>query len=503
MKKSNIDIIGKTFQEIADIVTPTMGAKGRMAIINDEFSRPILTDDGVTVARECLSMEGFEQMVAKSMIEAAANTEKTAFDGTTLTILLTNELYKQGKQWIDKDGLHPQTAADKLQTLVERVRDELNTCTMNTTAERVKALANITTKIPLIGELVYQSYISSNGSMNILVEHDRKGTGHSVEVTEGMVLDSGYFSNEMRQLCNEGDTTVFKKAHIALLAEGMLSNIAINEFFMSIPESAIRDPFVFVITKAFNPESLKMLLDTLVGNQLTFQFIFINDSNPDELFLDIAAKTSGLIQSAAFGTSNYLFQHCGIADVTIELDKTTIIAAGDADKIQIRKDMYEKELKDNQFNTGANRYATITRRLASLSTGVTKIKLACPTITEYMTLRLKLDDAIGAVKCATKHGLVPGGGKTLYNLSKKPQFNDIKEPLQQPMKKILENAGIRVKAQKLLHLGSNEGYDVKTGKVVNLIQSGIIDSFDSIDTALKNAGSIASNYLRAYILITK
>jgi chaperonin GroEL len=503
MKKSNIDVIGKTFQEISDIVTPTMGAKGRMAVINDEFSRPILTDDGVTVARECLSMEGFEQMVAKSMIEAAANTEKTAFDGTTLTILLTNELYKQGRRWIEQDGLHPQTAADRLQTLIEEVRYKLSTCTMEPTAERVKALANITTKIPLIGELVYQSYIASEGSMNILIEHDRKKTEHSVEVTEGMVLDSGYFSNEMRQLCNEGDTTVFKKAHIALLAEGMLSNIAINEFFMSIPQSAIKDPFVFIITKAFNPESLKMLLDTLVGNQLTFQFVFINDNNPDELFLDIAAKTSGLIQSAAFGTSNYLFQHCGIADVTIELDKTTIIAAGDADKIKIRKDMYEKELKDNQFNTGANRYATITKRLASLSTGVTKIKLACPTITEYMTLRLKLDDAIGAVRCATKHGLVPGGGKALYNLSKRAQFAAIKEPLQQPMKKILENAGIKITNKTLSQLGSHEGYDVKTGQVVNLTQSGIIDSFDSIDTALKNAGSIASNYLRAYILITK
>ena len=503
MKKSNIDVIGKTFQEISDIVTPTMGAKGRMAVINDEFSRPILTDDGVTVARECLSMEGFEQMVAKSMIEAAANTEKTAFDGTTLTILLTNEFYKQGRRWIKFNGLHPQTAADKLQSLVDAVRKSLPSYTIEPTAERVKALANITTKIPLIGELVYQSYISSKGSMNILIEHDRKETEHSVEVTEGMVLDSGYFSNEMRQLCNEGDTTVFKQAHIALLAEGMLSNVAIQEFFMSIPSDKINDPFVFIITKAFNPESLKMLLDTLVDNRFTFQFVFINDSNPDELFLDIAAKTSGLIQSATFGTSNYRFQHCGLADVAIELDKTTIISTGDADKIKIRKDMYEKELKDNQFNTGANRYATITRRLASLSTGVTKIKLACPTITEYMTLRLKLDDAIGAVKCATKHGLVPGGGKTLYNLSRKTQFSALKEPLQQPIKKILENAGIKVSQKKLLSLGSPEGYDVKSGKVVNLIQAGIIDSFDSIDTALKNAGSIASNYLRAYIVITK
>ena len=96
MQTSDIKIIEQTFQKISDIVTKTMGAKGQMAIINDEFGRPILTDDGVTVAKECLNLQGFERMIAIAMIEAASNTEKVAYDGTTLTVLLTNELYKQG-----------------------------------------------------------------------------------------------------------------------------------------------------------------------------------------------------------------------------------------------------------------------------------------------------------------------------------------------------------------------------------------------------------------------
>ena len=503
MKTSNINIISETFQEIADIVTPTMGAKGRMAIIQDEFSRPILTDDGVTVARECLSMEGFKQMVAKSMIEAAVNTEKTAFDGTTLTILLTNELYKQGLNWVESEKMHPQVAADRLQTLVNETRHMLLSQTAPLDEDSVRALATITTKIPLVGDLVYKAYIASKGSMNILIEHDRKNTAHSVETTEGMVLDAGYFSNEMRQLCNEGDKTVYKNAHLVLLAENMLSNIGINNFFRSIPAENIQDPYVFVMTKAFNPEALKMLLDTLVENKFTFQFVFINDSNPEELYLDIAAKTCGEIQSAAFGTSNYVFSNCGLADVTIELDKTIIISKGDAERMKIRKEMYEKELEDNKFSTGMNRYNVITRRLASLSAGVTKIKLACATITEYMTLRLKLDDAVGAVKCAKEHGIIIGGGKALFNISKALKLSALKTPLQKPLKKILENAGLKVSDKTLSLLGYNEGYDVKTGMVCDLKKAGIIDSFDSIDTALKNAGSIASNYLRAYILIAK
>jgi len=106
MRTSKIDVVAKTFSKIADMVTPTMGARGRLAVLNDEFSRPILTDDGVTVAKEAFGMQGFERMIAVSMIEAANNTEKKAYDGTTLTILLTNGFYKQGLRWIRR-GMHP------------------------------------------------------------------------------------------------------------------------------------------------------------------------------------------------------------------------------------------------------------------------------------------------------------------------------------------------------------------------------------------------------------
>jgi chaperonin GroEL len=125
MKTSNTQTIKKTFQKIADIVTPTMGAKGRMAIINDEFGRPILTDDGVTVAKEYLHQaDTFKKMVAISMIEASANTEKTAFDGTTLTVLLTDEFFKAGLKQIKK-GKHPQVVADRLEFVGKRLREIL------------------------------------------------------------------------------------------------------------------------------------------------------------------------------------------------------------------------------------------------------------------------------------------------------------------------------------------------------------------------------------------
>ena len=505
MKTSNTHIIKKTFQKIADIVTGTMGAKGRMAVINDEFGRPILTDDGVTVAKECLHLEGFENMLAIAMVEASSNTEKVAYDGTTLTVLLTNELYKQGLRWV-KRGMHPQIAADKLLTLVNQVRQQLIVNKFKPSKKQIQQLATITTKIPLIGELVAKAYDKAGDSMNVTIEHDRKELNHSIEHTDGMIINAGYFTKELGQLCNDGDKTVFTNAHLVLLAEGQLTQIDLSNFFKSIPQDNIKDPFVFFITNAFNPESMKMLLDTLISNQITFQMVFLNEANPEEVFLDIAAKTDGLIQSSALGTSEYLFNYCGLADsITIEADKTTIIRNTiDKKKLESRIQDYKKEIKDKKYTLGSIRENQITRRLANLESGVTKIKIAVPTITEYMTIKLKLDDAIGAVKCAIKNGVLIGGGKALYNLGI-TTFKELRKPLTAPMKTIIKNSGLKVTLNNSLLIKTNPeiGMNVKTGEVVNLIGDGIIDSFDSIDKALENAVSIAANYLRAYIIIKK
>lgn len=504
METSNVNIIKETFQEIADITTPTMGAKGRMAIIKDEFGRPILTDDGVTVAKTCLNMTGFKQMIAIAMTEAASNTEKIAYDGTTLTILLTNELYKQGLSWV-KRGLHPQIAADKLQDAVNSIRDRLHHSSIKINKDQVKQLATITTKIPLVGDLVAQAYSKAGDSMNVVIEHDRKENIHSIEHTDGMVLDSGYFTKELGQLCNEGDKTVFTNAHLVLLSEGQLTQIDLTNFFRSIPGEYIKDPFVFFVTSAFNPESMKMLLDTLIANKFIFQMVFVNDSNPEEIFLDLAAKTDGKIQSSALGTSEYLFEHCGLADsITIEVDKTTIIRdTQNKSAVKKRIEDYKKEIKDKKYTLGSIRDAQITRRLANLEAGVTKIKIAVPTITEYMTIKLKLDDAIGAVKCALKDGVLIGGGKTLYMLAE--EFPILRQPLQAPMKTIIKNSGLKVSRKNWRQINNNykKGIDVSSGELIDLLEAGIIDSFDSVDKALENAVSIAANYLRGYILIKK
>lgn len=504
METTNIKIVEQTFQEICDGVTPTMGAKGRMAVIQDEFSRPILTDDGVTVAKEYLNQEdGFKKMVAISMIEASANTEKTAFDGTTLTVLLTNQFFKTGLHLIKHKRMHPQVAADLLEEQGRLARIELRDLAreLDTVSTGVKRLATITTKIPLIGELVYKAHRRAGNSMNIIIEHDRKEKEHKIEYTEGMIIDSGYFSEALKARCNEGDKAIYKDAYIAILSEGILTPVGIRGFFESIPQDKFESPFVFVIDKGFDPETMRILMDVLVQNNMKFMFVFINDANPEEVFLDIAAKTNGKIQDGSLGTSEYKFEYCGFANsITIEQDKTTIISDGNEEAIKLRLSAYEKELKENEYTTGYNRANTITRRQANLSAGVTKIKLACPTVTEYMTIRLKLDDAIGAVKCALRDGVVPGGGKALWLIGNKLPV--LKTALQTPTKTIIKNAGYKMPKKDVLN-STNLGLDVRTGDIVNYYDKGIMDSYTSVDKAIVNAMSIATQYLRTYILIKK
>jgi chaperonin GroEL len=139
--------------------------------------------------------------------------------------------------------------------------------------------------------------------------------------------------------------------------------------------------------------------------------------------------------------------------------------------------------------------------LSNLKTGLVKIKLNCPTVTEYMTLRLKLDDAIGAVRKAFEEGILPGAGKALFNLVEK--HKELKTALEAPLRTVLDNAGFNVRKEikRIKASTKNSVVDVKKEKLDDALTLGIIDGFSSVDTALKNASSIAVNYLRAFILI--
>lgn len=490
------------FQTVNDMVVPTMGAKGLLVALDDDFGKCTLTDDGVTVAKQAIHMDGLDKMIAVDMIEAAATTEKEALDGTTLTILMTNEFYKWGYYEILK-GRHPQVVADQLEREVKWVRDELLKERMQLADRNVKDVATISTKIPRVGEIVAEAYKECGKDMNVIIEHDRENTGVKIEKTDGFSIDSGFMSDAMRNLCEDGEKWEAENCHVVLLKEGIMTQVGLGNFFKSIPNDRINDPFVFMMNPNFNPNTLRLLIDALIKNNFKYQFIFVNEAKMDDIYMDVAAVTGGTVQDASAGVGDYLYEYCGFAHkVTIEIDKSIFINLDKKPEVDARVKVYKEKLKKKYKLTGVDE-ALYTRRLGALTNGIVKIKVGVPTVTEFKTLHLKLDDAIGAVKKAFENGVVLGGGKALYNVGLRTKHLGINRLLKVPMKQILSNAGIKNIPRASELAAKNLGMDVRTNKIVNLNASGILDSYTSIDEALKNASSIACSYLRTNCLIKK
>ena len=479
------ELVKETFKEVHDLVVPTMGAKGLMAIINDPFGQPTLTDDGVTVIKSLRNFEGFKQMILKSMIEAAHNTERLAFDGTTLTVQLLWKIYEYGYNRI-LQGEHAQVVADSILEMVDRIVEKLEPVDME--PEMVRHVATIATKIPELGEVIERVYEVAGNDMNILIAHGQGAKGMKIEHSEGMVLNSGYMTPALKDNGSE-----FKDARIALLKTGSFTKQSVNQFFGSITN--LETPIVYVVTPDFNPEAMRMIIETTMNNNMTFQFIFLNEGGTEDLYLDIAALTGAKIQDPAYGIKEYTYDMCGRVEHIKISQMSTVINNPSNFRVEERIEKYKEKLESDKYNLSEREKVMITNRLGSLTNKLVKVWVGAPSILEFSAIKLKLDDAIGAVKKAFQSGVVIGGGKALYNL--RNEFKDFTAVLEAPHRQILENAGYEVPEYRT----SAWGVDVSTGKKVELMKNGIIDGYASIYQSLINSSSIATSYLKLYTLI--
>lgn len=485
------DTIKSTFHKVRELVAPTMGAKGRMAVIDQVMGQPIITDDGVTVVKHLANFTGFEKPIMKSMIEGAHNTEREAFDGTTLTILMTDELYAKGYDMIEA-GQHPQDVADYIEAEVLKIIDAIEVHEMND--ERVKHVATIATKMPAMGEIVEMAYKKAGKAMDVIIEHKPGSRGINLEHSKGITISCG-FQTQMLNPSKENVTfSKFTKAKIALLKSGNMTEHMIRNFFNSIPQDEVGVPIIFAITENFNNEAMRVIIEFMTENRLPFQFIFMNEPYPDDLYLDLAALSDGVVLDPQSGVKDYLYEHCGTFESgEIRVDKSILVGSGSNAK---RVTYYTNRLKDKKYKLSQIEEQMIRTRLAGLTSGLVKLIVGTPTLLEFSAIRLKLDDAIGAVRKAWEDGVVRGAGKALYNL--KAEFKDFADILTIPHETILGNAGIEKLPTYKVH---RNGWDVVKNKRVDLLESGIIDSAASIKYALIHATSIACNYLRCYVLI--
>lgn len=488
----------ETLKELNDIVVPTMGARGMLAAIEEEMDRPTLTDDGVTVVKHCTRTgDKFKDMVIMGAIEAAHNTERIAYDGTTLTIMMVYELYKKGFELIQK-GMHPQTAANEIELGVKRCIESIKAGKLEVDdSGMVESIATISTKIPEVGHYVSEAYKLSGKSMNIIVEHDRSGfDGIRIEHVKGYKIDSGYFSEAMRAFCNvDGESTEFEGCRVCLLKDGIVNAGFVSKFMASIPKENVGDPILFLMDAGVNPEGLRILLNAAVTNNLKCQFVFINEPRADDIYLDISDICSGGVQDSDTGKKDYLWSDCGVAEkVRVDIDGCLIIGEGN---VSGRLKSYDKRLSKDKYALSESERALIEKRMSALTSGVTKIKVGVPTIIAFKTMKLKFDDGIGAARMALKHGVILGGGKALWNINDKLLGDVMKKPLET----ICYNAGVKVKGRAI----KNErfGYNVVTGLACDLAKERILDGYCSIEQALINGSSIACQYLKCYLLMVR
>ncbi len=486
------DKVLEIFKTVNDLVVPSMGARGRMAVINDAFGQPTLTDDGVTIAKSIANMSGYHKMVAKSIIEAAHNTEKIAFDGTTLTVLLTYEIYKLGCEMIDI-GTHPQEVSERLNDLWEQVLIDIEK--MELTEAQVKDIAVISTKIPALGEAVLAAYKKAGKGMEIVVEYKPNNPDKITLVhTKGMSLLSGYGVPQLEP--REGINLAIgsaPKARLALLKDGDMNKNQILKFFGGVTD--LSTPIVYVVGAGFNPAASQIIIETHQNAGIPFQFLFLEEPLANEIYLDLAAISNGKIQDFRGGIKEYTYDMCGyVKDINIEIDKSSMVGITEG---KHRVTYYEEKVKDKDRRLSDMETFLYNYRLACLKNGLVKMQIGAATQFEYQTIKLKLTDAIGAVRISFDKGVVLGGGKAMYNLANLAKYALIKDILLEPHKRIISNAGSKEKVYRT----KRDGVDVVTGHKVDLLDAGIIDSFASLEESIKNAKSIATNYIKAYALI--
>lgn len=510
-----IDIIKDTINKLADIVLPSMGAKGKMALIErGGFDKPLITDDGVTIAKESRTVFDInERPIYNLCIEAMHNVEKEAADGTTLAILMLKELYKEALKKAEETDV--QTASIYIQDLALEIIKELDKSKLTEINHSIiKSIATVSTKMPLIGSMISDAWKIAGDEMNIIIEHDRTGDyQHKITREPGFSLENcGWNMDEFVSLTNDENNTKteFENARLMFLSSGGLeTKFAIN-FFNSFPTNKEIPPIVFFIPKHFAPLDLLYIINTLNNTNksflergskpVQFQFVVMSNAGTDRMFQDVAAFTGGKIQDATLGTREYLFENSGYAKfISITRHQTIIIPDEKIDNklaVENRIKQYEEYLESNKFSINEVDTVDIKKQLSALTSGIIKIKLSLPTRSNFDFIKLKLDDAIGTVKHVCRNGYILGGGKALYNLNHIDfGFRDA------PLKQILSNA--EAKDVDFFAMTQDTIYNVVTKEYEPADKNGIYDSFEAYKRALLQASSVVAQLILSYVYITK
>ncbi len=509
------DLLIKGLDELADAVKVTLGPKGRNVILARSYGSPLITNDGVTIAREIDLPDEFENMGAQLVKEVATKTNDVAGDGTTTATLLAQAMIHEGNKNVVA-GANPMAIRNGISKAVQVVVEELKKESQPIkTSEEKAQIAAISAGSEEIGQLISQA-MDKVGDDGVITVEEGKSVGTELEFTEGMEFDRGYLS---AYFVTDTDKMVADmESPYILITDRTISSI---QDLLPILEQLVQvSGSLLVIADDLEGEALS----TLVLNKLRGTFNAIAVKAPmfgdrrKEMLQDIAILTGGVVISKEVGLElkDTQLDMLGRArQVKVDKDSTIIVdGAGSEKDVQdrIRQIKNQIEATDSEYDK-----EKLQERLAKLSGGVAVIQVGAATETELKEKKYRIEDALNATRAGVEEGIVAGGGTALVNtipavkkLVSKLQGDEavgaqiVQRAIEEPVRQIAENAGKEgsvIVNEVMKQTEPNIGYDVNTGKFVNMIKEGIIDPMKVTRSAVENAGSISGIFLTTEVAI--
>ena len=502
--------------QLADTVKITLGPKGRNVVLDKKFGAPLITNDGVTIAKEIELEDPFENMGAQLVKEVSIKTNDVAGDGTTTATLLAQALIREGMKNVTA-GANPMVLKKGIQSAVEKTVEAINKNSQQINGSKdIARVAAISSGDEYIGDLIAEAMekVSSDGV--ITVEESKTPETYS-EVVEGMMFDRGYIAPYMvtdtdKMVADLDDPYI-------LITDKKISNI--QEVLPILEQIVQAGKKLLIIAEDVEGEALT----TLVLNKLRGTFTCVAVKAPGfgdrrkEMLQDIAILTGGQVISADVGLElkDTTMDQLGRArQVKVDKENTIIVdGAGDSGEIKSRVNQIRTQIENTTSDFDREK---LQERLAKLAGGVAVIKVGAATEVEMKEKKLRIEDALAATKAAVEEGIVAGGGIALMNAipvveqavknaegDEKTGMAIVLKALEEPLRQIAANAGLegsviaeKVKAENKV----GYGFNALTQEYTDMISAGIVDPTKVTRSALQNAASVAAMVLTTESLVT-
>lgn len=488
---------------LANTVKVTLGPKGRNVVLEKAFGSPLITNDGVTIAKEIELEDHFENMGAKLVAEVASKTNDIAGDGTTTATVLTQAIVREGLKNVTA-GANPVGIRRGIELATKAAVEELHRISRPVESkEAIAQVAAISSGSAEVGELIAEA-MEKVGNDGVITIEESKGIETELDVVEGMQFDRGYLSQYM---VTDNDKMIATLDNpFILITDKKVSNI--QEIIPLLEQIVQQGRALLIIADDVDGEALP----TLVLNKLRGTFNVVAVKAPGfgdrrkAMLEDIAVLTGAQVITEDLGLElkDATLAQLGTAGkVVVSKDSTTIVeGAGSKDLIANRVALIRAQAQDTTSDFDREK---LHERLAKLSGGVAVIKVGAATETELKEKKLRIEDALNATRAAVEEGIVSGGGTALVNVQKVVDALELEgdlatgakivsRSLEEPLRQIAENAGLEgsVIVARLKSEEKGIGYNADTDEWVNMIEAGIVDPTKVTRSALQNAASVSA-----------